>query len=71
MFSGDWQESRDGLVNTCNGLLCTNLLFMAYRKVKIPFPYEVFYAFIVYLYTDEIHIKLEHVVGKILIGIIV
>ena len=42
---------------------------MAYSQVKISFPYEVFHAFIVYLYTDEINIKLEHVVGKILIGI--
>ena len=35
------------------------------RKIQtISFSYEVFNAFIVYLYTDEIHIKLEHVEGE-------
>ena len=30
----------------------------------MSFSYEVFNAFIVYLYTDEVHIKLEHVEGE-------
>ena len=33
----------------------------------MSFSYEVFNAFIVYLYTDEIHIKLEHVEGETLL----
>ena len=36
-----------------------------FRKIEtMSFSYEVFNAFIVYLYTDEIHIKLEHVEGE-------
>ena len=36
-----------------------------FRKIEtVSFSYEVFNAFIVYLYTDEIHIKLEHVEGE-------
>ena len=30
----------------------------------MSFSYEVFNAFIVYLYTDEIRIRLEHVEGE-------
>lgn len=34
------------------------------KQVIESFSYEVFYAFIKYLYTDEVNIKPEHEIGK-------
>ena len=34
------------------------------KQVIESFSYEVFYAFIKYLYTDEVNIKSEHEIGK-------
>ena len=72
MFSGDWQETRNGLVQDLvmaswlvSQLFYDLVCFLLCRKVEIPFSYEVFHAFIVYVYTDEINIKLDHVVGKL------
>ena len=48
-------------------VLSTYLLFpyCIYSKQVIEsFSYEVFYAFIKYLYTDEVNIKPEHEIGK-------
>lgn len=34
------------------------------KQVIESFSYEVFYAFIKYLYTDEVNIKPKHEIGK-------
>ena len=42
-----------------------SLVSILYSKQVIEsFSYEVFYAFIKYLYTDEVNIKPEHEIGK-------
>ena len=41
-----------------------NLAFLFCRKIEIEATsFEVFKAFIVYLYTDEIHIDIDYVEG--------
>ena len=42
------------------------ILILHFRKIKIEaFSFEVFKAFINYLYVDEIHIDIDYVAGEI------
>ena len=67
-----WVSTVDGRpsgVPLCN-YMCFYMCFLSlvpilYSKQVIEsFSYEVFYAFIKYLYTDEVNIKPEHEKGK-------
>ena len=49
-------------VVTCVFLSLVPILYS--KQVIESFSYEVFYAFIKYLYTDEVNIKPKHEIGK-------
>ena len=50
-----------------NVLSPLSLLFLLHSKQVIKsFSYKVFYAFIKYLYTDEVNMKSEDAIGKLL-----
>jgi len=49
----------------CFYMCFLSLVPILYSKQVIEsFSYEVFYAFIKYLYTDEVNIKPKHEIGK-------
>ena len=53
--------------NTVAYFISLSLLFLLHSKQVIKsFSYKVFYAFIKYLYTDEVNMKSEDAIGKLL-----
>ena len=53
--------------NTVAYFIPLSLLFLLHSKQVIKsFSYKVFYAFIKYLYTDEVNMKPEDAIGKLL-----
>ena len=71
MFTGDWKESSAKSVIKSRHYVVLAILMvcadniLTCRKIDIEgFSFEVFKAFIVYLYTDEVHIDIDYVAGE-------